>query len=170
MTWQYRRRERLDGLADLLMYARGASVLDLGCNRGLIGYEFATRGARLVHGCDISMDAIATALFLFNDMIDCESRFEVIDLASGPAALEGYGPAYDLVFMLGLYHKLRRAMAPADLSKLMCAVAELTKGRFAWNGYAEEFDPIDADMKFCGLRCVHRSTLSGQPTAAWLRA
>lgn len=168
--WQYRRRERLDGLADLLMFARGARVLDLGCNRGLVGYEFAKRGATLVHGCDITPAAIATATHLFSDWTGGNSRHAVIDLAGGPAALEGFAlPDYSIVVMLGVYHKLRRVMPAERLSALMRCIADMTSGHFAWNGFPDEFDAINNDMKASGLHCVHRSTISGQPTAAWLR-
>ena len=164
-----RRRERLDGLCDLLSFARRARVLDLGCHRGLIGYEFASHGAEVVHGCDIDEKTITTARTLFVDVIGCESKFEVIDLATGPTALTGFLNRYDIVLMLGVYHKLRRQMSEALLESLMTAVADRTENCFGWNGFTEEQAIIDKTMIECGLVCVQSSTLSGYVTAIWQR-
>lgn len=51
---------RLDGMLDLVIRARGASVMDVGCNRGLVGFEMANNGATLVHGCDNFAEGIDT--------------------------------------------------------------------------------------------------------------
>ena len=53
--------DRLDGVGDILRRARGSSLLDIGTNRGLVAYEFAWHGARVVHGCDIYQAGITTA-------------------------------------------------------------------------------------------------------------
>jgi hypothetical protein len=76
--------DRLSGLRDLLCYAGEASILDIGINRGLIAFEFARRGAAVVHGCDIYRPGVDAAREIFTEM-PTTSRFEVIDLARGPA-------------------------------------------------------------------------------------
>jgi len=58
---------RLDGLTDLVLRAKGQKVLDLGCNRGLVGFEMFNNGATTVHGCDIDEGCIWTARGLFAD-------------------------------------------------------------------------------------------------------
>ena len=52
---------RLDGILDLTIRAKGASVLDVGCNRGLVAFEMANNGARVVHGCDNYAPGVETA-------------------------------------------------------------------------------------------------------------
>lgn len=170
-AWQHRRRERLDGLVGLLDYASGASVLDVGCHRGLIGYEFANKGATLVHGCDINSTTIATARSLFADVEGCESQFEVVDLSKGPSSLAPFGDIhYDIVLMLGVYHKLKRVMTGNALAELMRDLGLRTRGYFAWNGYAEEHPQIDRVFAPLGFECIHDSShASSQPTAIWQR-
>ena len=34
---------RMDGMTDLVCRAKGASVLDIGCNRGLVSFEFGSK-------------------------------------------------------------------------------------------------------------------------------
>ena len=109
---------RLDGIGDLLHRARGASVFDIGCNRGLAGFEFAYNGADRVMGCDYYEDGIITCRHLFADLRAVKSRFEVVDLTGGEAALrKAFGSdtdlKHDIVLMLATYHKLIRSMPTA---------------------------------------------------------
>src|SRR5690242_9202754 len=86
--------DRLSGLRDLLPYARGASLLDVGMNHGLIGFEFARHGAKIVHGCDIYEPAVVAAREIFTESA-AQSRFEVVDLTTGGQDLEtAFGEDY----------------------------------------------------------------------------
>src|SRR4051812_39163882 len=86
--------DRLSGLHDLLCYAEGASVLDIGINHGLIAFEFARYGAAIVHGCDIHRPGVDAAREIFTE-VGARSRFEIVDLARGPATLEAtFGQDY----------------------------------------------------------------------------
>jgi 2-polyprenyl-3-methyl-5-hydroxy-6-metoxy-1,4-benzoquinol methylase len=98
---------RLDGILDLVVRARGASVFDAGCNRGLVCFEMANNGATMVHGCDYEPSVINTARELFVDLRNVESQFEVVDLRLGSDALSPlFRPRYDIVLLLATYHKL----------------------------------------------------------------
>lgn len=164
---------RFDGLSDLLLRARGRSVLDVGCNRGHTLYDFGLNGAKLVHGCDIFGPGMAAARQWFTEVRDFESRFEVVDLSEGPKALKVFGSnRYDFVLMLGVYHKLKRTMSAELLSDLMVDIGQRTIDLFAWNGYADEMARINGDMERAGLRRVHLSELAGgvdRPAAIWQR-
>jgi SAM-dependent methyltransferase len=159
---------RLDGLTDLLLRARGARVMDIGCNRGLVGFEFANNGAEAVHGCDNYENGIEVARHLFMDLRNCESRFEVIDLTQPCAFSTTFTNCrYDIVVMLATYHKLKRIMTPQALSALMRDIGERTIGYFAWRATSEktneneaEMAQIDRDMQACKLRRIHTSYIS----------
>jgi ribosomal protein L11 methylase PrmA len=71
---------RLVGFSDLLHFARGSSVLDIGCNRGHVAYEFYRSDARLIHGCDIDKESIWNAKIWFSELSEVERKFEVVDL------------------------------------------------------------------------------------------
>jgi len=167
---------RLDGISDLVLRARGASVLDIGCNRGLVAFEMANNGASLVHGCDNYEQGIATARELFCDLRNVRSRFEVVDLAGGGDALQAafgkdYPQHYDIVLMLATYHKLKRGMG-RGLGDLMVHFAERTGKYFGWRGKLEEMAEIDALFAPLGLQRVQTSQLSEnmEPAAAiWAR-
>jgi len=59
---------RLDGITDLVARAKGKSVFDIGCNRGMVGYEFYQNYAAIVHGCDIYEQGIDAAREWFGDL------------------------------------------------------------------------------------------------------
>jgi SAM-dependent methyltransferase len=158
---------RLDGVADILSRSRGAAVLDLGCNRGMVCLEFAHHGANLVHGCDVYEKGIQTAKEVFADIRQTGSKFGVVDLTVN-GALETFvaGQKYDIVLMLATYHKLKRLLEPNALSQFMRILAGMTGRYFVWRGpisreEAEaEAKQIDKDLKDSGFRRVQTSTIS----------
>lgn len=166
---------RLDGISDLLHRARGASVFDIGCNRGLAGFEFAYNGATRVMGCDIYEDGIIAARHIFCDLRAVQHRFEVVDLTGGEQALKtAFGKEaelkHDIVLMLATYHKLKRIMPASALSDLMRHFARKTDRYFGWRGYQDEIEAIDKDFAKEGMTRIHTSMISDiQPAAIWAR-
>jgi hypothetical protein len=166
---------RLDGIGDLLHRARGATVFDIGCNRGLAGFEFANNGASRVMGCDIYEDGITCARHLFCDLRAVPHRFEVVDLTGGESAMrKAFGRdaeiSHDIVLMLATYHKLKRIMKPAALGDLMAYFASKTAKYFGWRGYDDEIRELDDLLGRGGLHRIHTSKISDiQPAAIWAR-
>jgi hypothetical protein len=166
---------RLDGISDLLHRARGASVFDIGCNRGLAGFEFAGNGATRVMGCDNYEDGIIACRHLFCDLRAVKHRFEVVDLTGGEAAFkEAFGGEaalmHDIVLMLATYHKLIRLMTTRQLSELIRFFGSRTGKYFAWRGYEPEIKSLDHDLGTMGLKRIHTSMISDiQPAAIWAR-
>ncbi|AZV21468.1 hypothetical protein [Mesorhizobium sp. M7A.F.Ce.TU.012.03.2.1] len=170
---------RMDGMTDLVLRAHGKSVFDIGCNRGMVGFEFAGNGATTVHGCDNYEPGILAAREIFADLRKVHSRFEIVDLTGGPPALKVFGAKkYDITLCLATYHKLKRIMEPADLSALMQYFGKQTKGYFAWRGTSDkpaeneqELYALDVDLGFVGLERIHTSHISAElgVAAIWCR-
>jgi len=165
--------DRLSGLRDLLWYAQGATVLDIGINHGLIAFELARHGAALVHGCDIHKQGVTTAREIFAE-VRTSSRFEVVDLAAGPAALEAafgrdYRPRYDMVLFLGVYHQLKEQTSDRVITELIHRLVDRTERFFVTRTIMiDELRGILADT---GLQRVHFSALSCvvSPVEIWRR-
>lgn len=171
---------RLDGISDLLHRARGASVFDIGCNRGLVGFEFARNGATKVHGCDIYEEGVRTARELFADLRAVDAHFEAIDLTKGPKSLTPFaGNVYDVTLCLATYHKLKRVMTPEALTELVQFFGRWTRRHFAWRGTSEkraendqEIAALDRDLGAIGLSRIHTSYISAElgVAAIWGKA
>ena len=166
---------RLDGMSDLLLRARDAKVLDVGCNRGLVGYEFANNGASLVHGVDYYEPGIVTAREIFNDIPAVSSRFEVADLTKGPSAMASALGSdyteYDIVLLLAVDQKLLRIVSQSVVDELMTDLAKRTKRYFAYRGfYPDNYEKLFEGL---GLKRVHYSDLAtkalGAPAVIWER-
>lgn len=170
---------RMDGIFDLLLRAKGKSVFDIGCNRGMVSYQFAEHYAALVNGCDIYEKGIDVAREVFADLRNTESRFEVVDLRKGPGGLGVFNSSgYDIVVCLATYHKLKREMPAEKLAELMIFFGRWTRKYFAWRGTSdkpdeneEEIRNLDRDLKLAGLVRVHTSYLSSDlgVAAIWSR-
>jgi SAM-dependent methyltransferase len=170
---------RLDGMTDLVLRAKGKSVFDIGCNRGMVGYQFAEQGAAIVHGCDTYDIGIQTAREVFADLRFVEGRFEIVDLTAGPKSLGVFNmPGYDIVLCLATYHKLKRLMPERELSDLMRFFGRWTRKYFGWRGTSDkpeeneqEIAMLDRDFKDVGLRRIHTSYMSSElgVAAVWAR-
>lgn len=164
---------RMEGLYDLILRARGMSVFDVGCNRGMVGYEFANNGARLVHGCDSYDKGIETAREVFSDIRNVQSKFEIVNLAEGPAALrKAFGQGeYDLVLLLAIVHKLKRIMTDEALRELLVFLGKWA-GKYVGGHVKEsEFKLLDECMDKAGLVRIHTSFISEEagPGLIWKR-
>jgi ribosomal protein L11 methylase PrmA len=168
--------DRLDGAGDMLHRARGASILDIGCNRGMVAFQFAMAGASLVHGCDVYEEGLKTAREVFAEW-PISSRFEYVDLIGGPSAVSKafgseYRRHYDIVLYLAVHHKLKRVMEPAPLDALVRHLVERAGKWFLWRGILEQFDEVAAATDASGLVLVQTSNISREVRnhiAIWTR-
>jgi len=168
--------DRLCGLRDLLHCARGASVLDIAMNHGLVGFQLARHGAALVHGCDYYEPAVNAARAIFSEL-PIPSRFEVVDLAQGPAALQAafaqdYLPRYDIVLFLGIYHKLKQQTSDAVIAGLVHHLIDRTGRYFAVrSGPPAVLAELGSIVANNGLHRDHFSALSPVASAVeiWQR-
>lgn len=171
---------RMDGMTDLVTRAKGSSVFDIGCNRGLVSFEMANNGAKICHGCDIDAGCIDVARGVFADLRAVESRFAVLDLTGGANAVANeFGAAqYDIVLCLATFHKLKRVMPAGDLAELMQHFGQRTKRYFGWRGPGDkpkecedEMARLDDMLAPVGLKRIHTSYISAQLglAAIWRR-
>ena len=148
-------------------------MLDIGINRGLIAFEFARHGAALVHGCDIGKQGVDTAREIFTE-VPIPSKFEVVDLAEGPAALAAaFGrdcqSRYDIVLFLGVYHQLKEQTSDRVIGELVHHLVNRTDQFFVTR--TTMIDELRTILAETGLYKVHFSALSSvvNPVEIWRR-
>jgi 2-polyprenyl-3-methyl-5-hydroxy-6-metoxy-1,4-benzoquinol methylase len=164
--------DRLSGLTELLQFAPGSTVLDVGTNRGLVALEFGRRGA-LVHGCDLYQEGIYIAREIFKE-VSAPARFEVVDLSKGPSALEAaFGPdyrtRYDIVLFLGVYQHLIKQMPIQQLEELIVHLANRTGRFFAFR--TQRLAEVEGILNRADLTKVHFSRINKDcgPCGIWER-
>jgi SAM-dependent methyltransferase len=168
---------RMDGMHDLVLRCRGWSVLDVGCNRGMVGFELACNGARLVHGVDNDIHAIEVARSVFADIRSVQFRFEALDLSHEHATLhmkEKFGDGqYNLVLLLAIVHKLERVMSHDHLMGLLHWFGTHAENYVAGHIHEPQFAYTHEAMHKAGLRLIHRSYIADPvglgPAFVWKR-
>lgn len=103
--------EQMLGIEKALDFAKGKTVLDLGCAEGFISREFLKAGAESLTGIDIMQTYIAAAIKICKDFSNV--KFIRSDLNS--YSRSAYKKKYDVVLALAIIHK---ANNPADFLKL----------------------------------------------------
>ena len=166
---------RMDGMSDLLVRCRDTKILDIGCNRGMVSYDFASHGAKTVHGCDNYEPGIIAATEVFADFPVVDSEFKLIDLTKGFENLkQSFGRSfgnYDIVLFLALDHELQRIMPQEDIDQLVLGLLRNCRSYFAYRGRTyEHYEDI---FKENGFKRVHFSDLAqyefGAPAVIWER-
>lgn len=137
--------DRFEGLEPLLAESPGASVLDIGACDGLVAYELARAGARLVHGFERDGGDVAFARRLFRD-VPVEAAFVEADLSGGTSVMERHAlllDRYDIVLFLGVHHHLAGQMERTALDELVGFLADRADKLFAVRTVnLEEVEPL----------------------------
>ncbi|RWO63413.1 class I SAM-dependent methyltransferase [Mesorhizobium sp.] len=110
-TWE----DRLEGLFSCGVNYSDKTILDVGCNMGIVAYEISKHRPAYIHGIDILKPHIGVARSIFLGS-DVESRFDAMNLGSRklPSVLRD---RYDIVLLLAVYQHVRRGVGQekADL-------------------------------------------------------
>ena len=101
--------QQLRGPDILLPEAPGRSVLDLACAEALIGLEFLKAGAVLLHGVERVESRLVRARELTKGRSAAFFAADLERFASAPPV--GLLPAYDIVLVLSIAHKLKDPVA-----------------------------------------------------------
>jgi len=126
--------DRFIGLDFLLEKCSHCTILDIGSNEGLVSYEFARHGSKIIHGLEKSMSMVLFSKRLFRDL-PVESEFYQADLSiSGNEFIKKHQSVlldeYDIVLFLGVYHHLKNQMKENDLHELVEVLLAKTKKYF----------------------------------------
>lgn len=126
--------DRFDGLDFVLPKCKDCKVLDFGSSQGLVSYEFARAGAKLIHGFEINIVDVLFSRKLFK-YVPAKSKFINADLSlSGKKFKKKYSHIlhrkYDIVLFLGIYHVLANQMPEKELHSLVKALMSLTDNYF----------------------------------------
>ena len=142
----------------------GKSVLDVGCNCGIVAYEISKQAPKLIHGVDIEPRCIFTARMIFQG-VPVESRFDCVDLGNERKLTAAIRDDYEVVLFLRVYKQLRRRHGEAKARAAVTHIARHTIGtmiaKVRGRLMAEEVVPAAAAG---GLGKVeHLTDANGQP-------
>lgn len=156
--------DRFAGLEPVFERCPGASVLDIGACEGLISYECARHGAKVLHGFEIDPLLVDFSQRLFAN-VPAESFFAHHDFSSGFEAFQRkFGkelrPGYDLVLYLGVHHHLKKQMSAEALAGLVRGLMALTTRIFAVR--TDLLPELDADIRAAGFTLLSEAPADGK--------
>ena len=152
--------DRVSGLFDLDLDYTGKSILDVGCNIGMVSYEISKSQPKFIHGIDSYRPAINIARNIFMG-VGAESEFHAVDLANDRALHRVLKPQYDIVIMLSVWQHLKNAEGEQKAAEITRELAGRCEGYFLARNPMTEEEEFNAILEEIGFSLVGYSPAVG---------
>jgi SAM-dependent methyltransferase len=107
----------------------GRSVLDAGCNVGIVAYEIAKRGPAFIHGVDVDGFSVKAAREIFH-AVPVKSRFERLNLTRPKSLAAALDRSYDVVLLLSVYQPIQKKVGTERANGMVSTLAERCREHF----------------------------------------
>jgi 2-polyprenyl-3-methyl-5-hydroxy-6-metoxy-1,4-benzoquinol methylase len=141
---------RLAGIFDCDVDYSGKSILDAGCNIGIVAYEISKRSPSLIHGIDNYRAGIGAARHIFHG-VDVPSRFDVVDLTNDRRLRSLLNPFYDVVMLMSVWQHIRDKHGSVVSDQVVATLTEHCASTFVAKTserFASEFTEVMARHGF----------------------
>jgi 2-polyprenyl-3-methyl-5-hydroxy-6-metoxy-1,4-benzoquinol methylase len=122
-------RQRLEDLLACHVDYADKTVLDAGCNVGILAYEIAKRGPSSIHAIDGSRRMLDAARLIFRS-VETPHRLDLVDLADDRRLRAVLEPGYDIVQLLAVYQHVDKARGDDVARRMLATLAERCKETF----------------------------------------
>jgi 2-polyprenyl-3-methyl-5-hydroxy-6-metoxy-1,4-benzoquinol methylase len=122
-------RQRLEDLLACEVDYRGKTVLDAGCNVGILAYELSKLGSSFIHAIDGSQPELEAARVILRS-VEIPTRVDLVDLADDARLRTILDPGYDIVQLLAVYQHVQRGRGDAAARRMLATLAEHCKETF----------------------------------------
>lgn len=145
-NWDFRLKPLLECDIDF----KGKSILDAGCNVGVIDYEISKFGPSFIHGIDNYRAGIYAARNIFAG-VEIPSRFEILDMADDRRLRRSLEPSYDIVLFMSVWQHIRRELGSRIADRMTATLAERCSGIFVGQTATEEAGEFSRLMNSLGF-------------------
>ena len=143
-------RQRIEDLDACGIDYAGKTVLDAGCNVGILAYEISKRGPAFIHALDGSCQMLDAAKLIFRS-VDTPHRLDLVDLANDRRLREE--------LLLAVYQHVERARGDALARRMLATLAERCTETFVAASNPAYLPAITETLMASGLR-LERETIS----------
>ncbi|MGH6749923.1 MAG: hypothetical protein ACRECI_11495 [Methyloceanibacter sp.] len=144
-------RQRIEDLDACGIDYSGKTVLDAGCNVGILAYEISKRGPAFIHALDGSRQMLDAAKLIFRS-VDTPHRLDLVDLANDHRLREVLRPAYDIVQLLAVYQHVACARGDTLARRMLGTLAERCTETFVAASNPAYLPAITETLTASGLR------------------
>ena len=169
--WPY----RLEGLFQSGVEFSGKTILDAGCNVGIVAYEIAKHGPASIHGVDYFPEFITTARNIFHGYRALPHRFDVLDLTKPRRVEKTLSANYDIIVFLAVWRHIYERHGAVVAEQVAVTLANrCTCTLIARTAPAELADAFSSIMRREGFELVHErrranSTSRGRSLSVYSR-
>jgi 2-polyprenyl-3-methyl-5-hydroxy-6-metoxy-1,4-benzoquinol methylase len=122
-------RQRLEDLLACEVDYRGKTVLDAGCNVGILAYELSKLGPSFIHAIDGSQPELEAARVILRS-VEIPTRADLVDLADDARLRAILDPGYDIVQLLAVYQHVQKGRGEAAARRMLSTLAERCQETF----------------------------------------
>jgi 2-polyprenyl-3-methyl-5-hydroxy-6-metoxy-1,4-benzoquinol methylase len=122
-------RQRLEDLLACEVDYRGKTVLDAGCNVGILAYELSKLGPSFIHAIDGSQPELEAARVILRS-VEIPTRADLVDLADDARLRAILDPGYDIVQLLAVYQHVQKRRGDAAARRMLATLAAHCKETF----------------------------------------
>jgi 2-polyprenyl-3-methyl-5-hydroxy-6-metoxy-1,4-benzoquinol methylase len=151
-------RQRLEDLLACEVDYAGKTVLDAGCNVGILAYEIAKLGPSFVHAVDGSRPVLNAARLIFRS-VETPHRLDLVNLADDQRLQAVLEPGYDIVQLLAVYQHVERARGDMVARRMLATLAERCKETFIVASNPDYLLAVNEVLSAAGLS-LERETAS----------
>jgi 2-polyprenyl-3-methyl-5-hydroxy-6-metoxy-1,4-benzoquinol methylase len=148
-------------LADLLACEvdyTGKTVLDAGCNVGILAYEITKLGPSFIHAIDGSRPMLNAARLILRS-VETPHRLDLVNLADDERLRTVLEPSYDIVQLLAVYQHVERGRGSGAARRMLATLAERCSETFIAASQTDYLPAIVEVLSSSGLR-LERETSS----------
>jgi len=157
--WQTRNQ----ALFELTVDYRGKTILDAGCNLGIVGYEISKQGPSFYHGLDIYAPALRVARAIFSG-VSVEHQFDRVDLGDERELEAVLKPAYDVVIFLAVFGHIANKYGDGAAERTIRTLAGRCRSTFVTTGTGRWETAVVEALQTSGFAVANRRTQSERTT------
>lgn len=151
-------RQRLEDLLACQIDYREKTVLDAGCNVGILAYEIAKLGPSFIHAIDGSRPELRAARLIFQS-VEIPNRVDLVNLADDAGLRAVLRSHYDIVQLLAVYRYVELSFGDIAAWQMLVTLAEHCGERFIVADRLAHFPKITETLLASGFM-VERETVS----------
>jgi 2-polyprenyl-3-methyl-5-hydroxy-6-metoxy-1,4-benzoquinol methylase len=151
-------RQRLEDLIACEVDYASKTVLDAGCNVGILAYEITKLGLSFIHAI-YGLRPVLNAARLILRSVETPHRLDLVNLADDERLRAVLEPGYDIVQLLAVYQHVERARGDRVARRMLATLAERCSETFIAASRPDYLPAIVEVLSSSGLR-VERETSS----------
>jgi 2-polyprenyl-3-methyl-5-hydroxy-6-metoxy-1,4-benzoquinol methylase len=149
-------RQRLEDLLACEIDYANKTVLDAGCNVGILTYEISKLGPSFIHAIDGSHPVLNAARLILRSIETAPRRS--LNLANDKRLRAVLEPSYDIVQLLAVHQHVERARGGAAARRMLATLAERCSETFIAASQPDYLPAIIEVLSSAGLRLERKTS------------